>query len=77
MAKMPKQHPEPAASARGSWTAMPIPAPMQRTKLYDAWTVAEACGFRSVRRVPQSCQALCYLLLVRGRWHKGDVASLL
>lgn len=55
MAKTPKHHPEPAASARGCCAAPAAPAPRHRTKLYDTWTVAEAWGLRSVRSVPQSC----------------------
>lgn len=59
MAKIPKHQPSPAPSASGCCDAMVAPAPMHLTMLYDAWTVADALGFRSVSSVPQSYRRAC------------------
>src|SRR5690349_17098919 len=56
MANTPKHQPDPAALTSGCWTAMSIAAMVHLTRLYDACTVADACGLTSVNRVPQSCE---------------------
>lgn len=59
MEKIPKHQPRPAPSASGCCDAMAAPAPMHLTMLYDAWTVADALGFKSVSSVPQSYRSAC------------------
>ena len=53
IAKAPKHQPKPEASARGCYAAITAPAKMHLMRLYDACSVADACGLRSVRSVPQ------------------------